>query len=59
MTDDNTIKPRPDRRVYIYFSEEAWEALIRLHADQSGKLSATVNELILAEDKRRQTLYSK
>ena len=55
MTDpqSNTLQLRPDRRVYVYFSKEAWEAMQRLTGNEKGSLSPTINELILAEDRKR------
>lgn len=59
MTDPTQNAPtaemqlRPDRRVYVYFSKEAWEAMQRLTRGAKGSLSPTINHLILAEDRRR------
>lgn len=59
MTDPTPNAPaaemqlRPDRRVYVYFSKEAWEAMQRLTRGAKGSLSPTINHLILAEDRRR------
>ena len=55
MTDpqSNTLQLRPDRRVYVYFSKEAWEAMQRLTGNEKGSLSPTINHLILEEDRRR------
>ena len=44
---------RPDRRVYVYFSKESWQAMQRLMGNQKGSLSHTINALIMAEDKRQ------
>jgi hypothetical protein len=44
---------RPDRRVYVYFSKESWQAMQRLTGNQKGSLSQTINALIMAEDKRQ------
>ena len=52
-TPDHTLQLRPDRRVYVYFSKEAWEAMQRLTNNSKGSLSPTINHLILAEDRRR------
>lgn len=55
MTDpqSNTLQLRPDRRVYVYFSKEAWEAMQRLTRGEKGSLSPTINQLILDEDRRQ------
>lgn len=55
MTDPtpNTLQLRPDRRVYVYFSKESWDAMQRLTGGEKGSLSPTINKLILEEDRRR------
>ena len=59
MTDPTQNAPtaemqlRPDRRVYVYFSKEAWEAMQRLTGGEKGSLSSTINQLILEEDRRQ------
>ena len=58
MTEPHTKpKLRDDRRIYVYLSKQAWEALLRLNGNEKGTLSPTINELIIEEDRRRNPHY--
>ncbi|MEC7119005.1 MAG: hypothetical protein VXW65_03750 [Pseudomonadota bacterium] len=54
MTDSvqQPLYQRPDRKIQLYLTPAAWDALVRLMGE-TGRPSPTIQDLILAEDRKR------